>query len=46
MSKDLKYTTWSSVFIQSHKKKTTPTRGLSSGHHVQEAIEVLHTAFG
>jgi hypothetical protein len=23
-----------------------PTRGLSSGHHVQEAVEVLQTAFG
>jgi hypothetical protein len=31
---------------QAHKKKTTPIRGLSSGHHVQEAIEVLQTAFG
>jgi hypothetical protein len=26
---------------QSHKKKTAPTRGLPSGHHVQEAIEAL-----
>jgi hypothetical protein len=30
---------------QFHKKKSAPTRGLSSGHHVQEAIEVLQTAF-
>jgi hypothetical protein len=30
---------------QSHKKRTAPTRGLSSGHHVQEAIEALQTAF-
>jgi hypothetical protein len=30
---------------QSHKKKTTSTRSLSSGHHVQEAIEVIQKAF-
>jgi hypothetical protein len=48
MSKDLKYTTWSSVFFcihQSHKKRTAPIRGLLSGHHVQEAIEALQIAF-
>jgi hypothetical protein len=49
MSKDLKYTTWSSVFIayiNLIRKGLPLTRGLSSGHHVQEAIEVLQTAFG
>jgi hypothetical protein len=30
---------------KSHKKRTAPIRGLSSGHHVQEAIEALQTAF-
>jgi hypothetical protein len=30
---------------QSHKKRTIPTRSLSSGHHVQEAIEVIQTTF-
>jgi hypothetical protein len=46
MSKELKYSTWSSVFIaykKSHKKKIAPSRDLSSGHPLQEAIEVLHT---
>jgi hypothetical protein len=30
---------------QSHNKRIAPTRGLSGGHHVQEAIEALQTTF-
>jgi hypothetical protein len=30
---------------QSYKKRIAPIRGLLSGHHVQEAIEVLQTIF-
>jgi hypothetical protein len=47
MSKDLKYTTWSSVFIAyiNLTRRGLPLQEVCR-HHVQEAIEVLQIAFG